>query len=137
MAKMLKHPATDNEWRENLRNHALKFGFHMSLSKAMLEYLCAVADNVMWDRGLYFGNIHLPDNWIASQCSLVKRGLIVRKSEGEFAKEYPDFNKKDSRPGEWSNYKLTPAGKAIIELVKLAGIFIEADAAINKKSRKA
>lgn len=136
MPKSLKHPAAISEWRDNLRKSSLKLGFQLMLSRPMLEYLCAVADDVLWDRGLNLGGIHFPDNWLASQNSLVKRGLIERKSPEEFAAQYPNRGRIDGPRGEWSTYKLTPAGKAVVELVKLAGVFVEADAAINKKSRR-
>ena len=32
---------------------------------------------------------------------------------------------------------ITPAGRCVVDLLKLAGVFVEADAAINKKARRA
>jgi hypothetical protein len=98
----------------------------------MLEFLCAVADDVQWDRHLYHKTRTAPENWIASERSLEKRGLIERKSPEWFARhkyDTGDFN-------ERSCCVLTPAGRVVINLIKMAGIFVEADAAINKKSRR-
>src|SRR6266446_4935225 len=134
---ILPTPALLEQWKINLRNFSMRVGFTVSLSRAMLEYLCAVADGVQWDRSVY--HYAQPDNWIASQRSLEKRGLIVLKSDEEFAAM------RDSRRDdigsvkfyEWSRWKLSPAGEAVVQLVKLAGLFVEADAAINKKARRA
>ena len=129
------------QWKINLRNFSMKVGFTVSLSRAMLEYLCAVADDVQWDRSLY--HHAQQDNWIASQRSLEKRGLIVRKTEEEHAKmglNDPRRHQENADPlklYEWNCWKLSPAGECVVQLVKLAGIFVEADAAINKKARRA
>lgn len=137
MKRTLKHPAKAEEWRESFRKNSMRVGFQISLSKAMLEMLCAIADDVMWDRSLFWSQ-HFPDNWIASQNSLIKRGLIERKTDAEFKKQYPNWGIKDDTPrGEWTCYKLTPAGRGVVTLVTLAGMFIESDAAISKKARKA
>ena len=120
-------------WQDTFRAYSMRIGFQLSLSKAMLEMLCAVADDVQWDRRLYHQGSHCPENWIASTCSLVKRGLICRKDQ-----EWLDNHKHDPHPqGEWCCYQLTPAGQCVVDLVKLAGIYVEADAAINKKARRA
>jgi hypothetical protein len=121
-----------DEWQANLRNFSMKVGFHLSLSTAMLEMLCATADDVRWDRGLYWKGRTVPENWIASQASLCKRGLIIRKSDQEI-----DVLKYDQGDhNEWALYRLTPAGDCVVKLLKMAGLFVEADASINKKSRK-
>lgn len=132
---VIPHPAKVEEWRENFKRSSMRIGFTLSLSKTMLEYLCAVADNVQWDRSLYPGNIHVPDNWIACQNALLKRGLIVRKSDEAFHAEYPNLNRMDSPRGEWTWFKLTKAGEHVVALVVMCGMFHESDAAINKKAR--
>jgi hypothetical protein len=109
----------------------MKFGFHLALTKAMVEFLSAVADDVQWDRNIY-RTISMPDNWIATEHSLEKRGLIERKSKGWF-----EEHKYDKTPfAERACCVLTPAGRLVIDLLKMAGIFVEADAAIYKKSRR-
>lgn len=133
MAKTIKHPVASQEWREKLRSCSMKIGFHLSLTRPMLEYLCATADDVHWDRMLYFqsGNPATPDNSMASRLALEKRGMIQRKPV-----ETIEAEKHNERPFcEWASDELTPAGKCIVELLKMAGLFVEADASINKKNR--
>ena len=131
--KTLKTPEADEEWKCRLRASSMKIGFVLCLTKTMLEFLCAVADDVQWDRSLYHQNIPFSDNWIASERALEKRGLIQRKSA-----EWFEANKHNREPFcERSTCVLTPAGKAVVELIKMAGMFTEADAAINKKAKRA
>lgn len=117
----------------------MKIGFQISLSKTMLEMLCAVADGVTWDRGIY-RTIHCPDNWIASEHSLMKRGLIRRKPLELIKKEgYGQMTDKAIEEGlhhERSCCELTPVGETVVQLLKHAGLFVEQDAAITKKFRK-
>jgi len=135
----IQHPAAKEEWRENFRNTSMKIGFQVSLSKAMLEMLCAIADGVTWDRGIY-RTIHCPDNWIASEHSLMKRGLIRRKPQAIIDKEgvrhLSDKDIEQGRHHESSCCELTPAGETVVQLLKHAGLFVEQDAAITKKFRK-
>lgn len=135
-SKTIRHPAAPPEWQESFRSSSMKVGFVLTLSKTMLEMLCAIADDVQWDRALYWGNLHWPDNWIAPQQSLVKRGLIVRKDQ-KTIDAYKHDNITFAECCERAFWQLTPAGRSVVELVKLAGMFVEADAAINKKSRTA
>ena len=133
--KRLKHPETDNEWKGKFRHASMKIGFNLNLTKTMLEFLCAVADDVHWDRSLYHQNVPFLDNWNATEAALTKRGLIERKSKEWFEERK---HREDNVPFcETACCVLTPAGKLVIELVKLAGMFTEADAAINKKARRA
>src|SRR6516164_1563635 len=71
------------DWQVNLRKSSMKVGFHLSLSRSMLEFLCATADGVHWDRSLYHHDMITPENWIASSCALIKRGLIERLTREE------------------------------------------------------
>lgn len=130
--KTVKHPEAAAQWKDAFRNSSMKIGFTLCLSKAMLEMLCAVADDVTWDRGIYRLGCHVPENWIASQNSLVKRGLIERKSQDEISGHK---HRLDETFHEWNCYRLTPAGECVVGLLKIAGMFIESDAAINKKAR--
>ncbi len=110
----------------------MKTSFVLTLSKSMLEYLCATADDVRWDRGIYTHGSGMPENFIATQASLAKRGLIQRKDQTEI-----DTHKYDGdRHHEWALYILTPAGEKVVQLLKLAGMFVEADAALTKKHRR-
>ena len=119
------------DWKSAFQGHAIKSSFCLALTQPMLEFLCATADDVHWDRLLYYrqyGNAR-PDSFIASEAALEKRGLIVRKIR-TVLKEIPV-----DEAYLHSYCELTPAGVAVVELLKVAGIFIEADAAIEKRSR--
>ena len=139
MKKTLKTPQANDEWKDHLRASSMKIGFSISLSRAMLELLCAVSDGVQWDRALYRLGATVPENWIASQRSLVKRGLIGRKDDDEIEAmrtiRLPQIDREQWY--EFNYYKLTPAGESVVSLLKMAGMFVEADAAINKKARRA
>lgn len=113
------------DWKEQFRAATLKLGFTLALTKPQLEMLCAVADDVVWDRSL-FGTRGFQDSWGVSERALSKRGLIRRKP----------VTKRAAEAGEQSCCELTPAGELVVEMVKLSGMFVEADAAIAKKSRK-
>lgn len=132
--KTIPHPQVAEQWKDRFRGFSMKIGFQLSLSKAMIQFLCATADGVQWDRDL-FADCHQPDNWLASEGSLTKRGLIERIPAEEYKPQH--LRGCDGPRGEWSCCRLTPAGQAVVGLLKLAGIFVEADAAINKKSRRA
>lgn len=120
------------DWKSSFQGHAMRSSFCLALTQPMLEFLCATAEGVHWDRRLYtrqYG-IARPDNWIASSHGLVKRGLIERLTRVEI----------DSTPLDdvvTSHYRLTPAGKAMVELLKVAGIFMESDTAQNAKPKRA
>ncbi len=117
-------------WKDEFRRATFRTNFMLALSQPQIEFLCAVADGVQWNRTL-FPSIHAPCNFIATSQALAKRGLIVRKSESEL----------DAQLGvstlsyEWCCHKLTPAGAALVQLLKVTGIFVDSDAALNKKSR--
>jgi hypothetical protein len=118
------------DWKSAFQGQVMRSSFCLALTQPMLEFLCAVADGVSWDRTLYYQQYGAarPDSHIASSGALYKRGLI---------QENPDCPPTDQVPWELvhqrSQWKLTPAGDALVELLKVAGIFIEADAAIVKK----
>lgn len=119
----------NNEWRDKFRASSMKVGFTLNLTRPMLEFLCATADGVLWDRSLYRdAALAAPDNFLASFNALAKRGLVERNLAAHDS---------DAPFGHTTIYVLTPAGKAVVELVKLAGMFVEADAAIEKKARRA
>jgi hypothetical protein len=131
---MKKQPIPNGlaDWQQALRGSMLKFGVHLHLSQAMLEFLCAVADDVKWDRALDRGNIHRPDNWLASEVALTRRGLIKRKPPRVLQKH---SDNRFSEP-EWACCELTPAGKCVVELVKMSGVFVEAVESVVKQMRK-
>ncbi len=137
-----KKPATvvqlPPDWRSAFQGHAMRTSFCLALSQPMLEFLCAVADGVHWDRYLYsrsFG-VARPDNWIASSQSLVKRGLVERLSRAVIDAATVGKMGSTEEFAQVSHYRLTPAGAALVELLKVAGIFIEADSAIEKRAAR-
>lgn len=118
-------------WKIRLRSSVVKFGFNLNLSQSMLEFLCAVADDVRWDRSLCHG-LHCPENWLVTSASLIKRGLVEHKPPLKLKKQLDDEKYKD-----WGSMKsmheLTDAGKHVVELIKMAGVFEQASASIAKK----
>lgn len=120
------------DWKSAFQGHAMRSSFCLALTQPMLEFLCATADGVHWDRKLYYrqwGGAR-PDSFIASGRSLVNRGLIERLQYSEIQ----DQPKSD--PELYAHYRLTPAGSAVVELLKVSGIFIEADAAVTKRAKR-
>lgn len=119
-------------WQDAFRSCSVKAGFHVGLSRAMVEFLSAVADDVCWDRSKWGACQPFPNNFIATSASLVKRGLVVQKPESvRESRKMP----RDDELFQWSSFELTDAGRHVVELLKIAGFFVEADAAIEKRSR--
>ena len=123
--------------QDAFRKATFRTSFNLALSQPMIEMLCAIADGVCWDRTTREGpsTVHVPDNWVASTLSLEKRGLIRNATDAEKAKERRQCNAAPYY--EWSNWRLTPIGDCVVQMFKVAGIFVEADAAILKRTRKA
>ena len=96
----------------------------------MIEFLSAVADGVHWDRARY-SSIHQPDNWLATEAALVKRGLV------RSIRQDPSKKRKSKTGDFWAdagcNCELTPAGKHVVELFKTVGLFIEAEGATIRR----
>lgn len=116
-----------NNWKDNFKSYSLRTNFYLGLTRPQLEMLCAVADDVEWDR--FQSGPQTPHNWIASEGALTKRGLIQRKKQ----------------PRQWNGHniyeieascELTPAGRLVVDLLKLTGIFIESDFAIQRRAAK-
>lgn len=128
----VKFPET---FKDDFRRTTFRTAFTLHLTQPMIEFLCAAADNVSWDRAVHEVNIHRPDNWVATSEALVKRGLLIRKPREETDKDF-EKRHKENRIYESSYYRLTPAGDAIVTLFKVTGVFVEADAAITKRTRK-
>lgn len=132
---MEKSPA----WRDNFRSCCIRVGFGLTLTRAMCEFRSAVADDVHWDRAVYGSAQAYPDNFLATSAALYKRGLITQKPETEIKEHQKEERRtplEDRRLWEWTHWQLTPAGEHVVELLKLAGLFVEADVAIEKKHRK-
>lgn len=129
-------PIANTQWADHFRSYAMKQSFNLSLSQMMIEFLCAVADNVRWDRGNVC-DIHRPDNWYVAEACLIKRGLIRCKRDDPGQQEKWVAQMRTSDTHRESCTELTPAGEAIVNLFRVVGIFVEADEAIIKKARKA
>lgn len=116
------------EWRDKFKSNVTRVAFQMKLSRPMMEMLCAASDDVAWDRAAFGGNIFQPDNWYITERALTQRGLLRRKKpqavELQRGDRFPNF------------YELTPAGVAVVELMKVGGIFLKADAARLKMSAR-
>jgi hypothetical protein len=121
------------KWQSDFTRYAMRTTFQIHLTRPMLEMLCAVADDVVWDRGVLGAarttTLGAPDNFIASAGALEKRGLIEKKQHRAFENWSSVFEIK-------SFHILTPAGKAVVELLKVAGVFAEADNALERKARQ-
>lgn len=115
-------PAGD--WREAFRGTVMRTGMQLSLTQTMLEFICATADGVQWDR---MGNSTLarPDGYLVTAASLEKRGLVKRRVT----------TSAETMNGA-SFHELTDAGKCVVELLKVTGVFTEADRAIEKRERR-
>ncbi len=133
MSKSKSIPIESADWQSAFKGSVCKVGFSLNLSRLMLEYLCAISDDVRWDRPS-FGGIHCPDNWYVVERCLEKRGLIRRKKDSVID-TYKHLSIEEYR--HFALCELTPAGECVVQLVKISGIFLEADAAISKKSRRA
>lgn len=118
------------DWQAQFQQSAFRLGFRLILTNPMLEMLCACADGVMWNRN-FFGNILVPDNWIATEHALVSRGLIRRLTGDELSKQ-----PKIDAPRVLSVCCLTPAGKAMVELLRIGGLFIEATEAKRRMAER-
>lgn len=126
---------SNEAWRDQFKQHAIRVGFAVHLTRGMCEFLSAVADGVQWDRAAFGSCAAFPDNWLSTTQALFKRGLIERKPDEELqaGKTRPARDKFEIH--SWTVWQLTPAGAHVVELLKLAGMFVEADVAAEKKAR--
>lgn len=117
-------------WKDNLRTHSLRVGFQLSLTRPQIEMISAIADDVSWDR--HYGScLAFPDNFLATNRSLIKRGLIEERPKAEYEAEMNDYQ----RPAyTFNHFKLTPAGLCVVELLKMVGLFIESDRKADKEA---
>lgn len=123
--------APPEDFRAAFRSSVMKTGLALDLTQPMLEFLCACADGVRWDRDFGQSSLVRPSNSIASAHALEKRGLIRRKP---FERNWIPPSAEDFKN---SHHQLTDAGRIVVELLKCVGVFIEADAAIERKAGKA
>lgn len=110
------------DWRAAFQATVMRTGMVLSLTQPMIEFLCATADGVRWDRAFEGGNAR-QSNWLATGAALEKRGLIRHTGKADTGRIEDAF---------WS---LTPAGQCVVDLLKEVGVFVEADAAITRRYR--
>ena len=110
-----KKPHVDDP-AASFRANVMRTGLALVLTQPMLEELCALAEGVKSDRALYFRELGAasPHNFIASMAALEKRGLVSSNDR-----------------------TLTNIGQRVIELLKEAGVFKRADAAIQRQEKGA
>ncbi len=116
-----REPVPAPNWQDAFRSTVMRTGLHLALSQGMLEFLCATADGVLYDR---FGTraFGVGDNYLTIRRALEKRGLI----RDRVAKYKSD--------GMQAHTELTEAGQHVIALLRCCGVFVEADNAIKKRS---
>lgn len=124
----------NSAWQDNFKSSALRVGFKMSLTRAMCEFISAIADGVHWNRTALGAASADPDNFIATSRALVLRGIIERKPDAEIEAER---NESRNHFWSWTHWRLTPAGEHVVQLLKLADMFIEQDMAEVRRLRKA
>jgi hypothetical protein len=125
---VIRHPAA---WKSNFQSATLRTSFCLSLTQPMLELFCAIADGVWWDRT---GSSVLarPDSFMASSEALTKRGLIVSHAQRQEPRTREECERGER--GELVRiFELTPAGEALVNLLRVAGMFVEADHAIERR----
>lgn len=119
------------EWKNAFICSSMRASFCLSLTQPMLELLCATADGVHWDRTLHFpafGNAKR-DSWAPTETALIRKGLIEK-----VPKSLRKIGVADEI--ETDRLRLTPAGEKIVELLRVVGLFVEADATSLKRERK-
>lgn len=116
-------------WKQAFKANTTRIGFKLVMTQPMLEMLCALSDDVEWDR-TWMHSILIPDNFLATREALARRGLVEFKTDAE----KPD-KKRDGillRP----YLKLTPAGVAVVEMLRVGGLFIESRIAKDKLAKR-
>lgn len=83
---------------EQFKDYVTGGAFHLSLSRRQTEMLCHM-DEFGWTWG-----------YLSTASALAAKGLCERVTEGEFPK-----------------FQLTEAGRAVIPLLKLAGLYTRLD----------
>lgn len=116
-------------WKAAFRSNTTRVGFKLVLTQPMLEFLCAVASDVQWDRARY-ASLICPDNWLATEHALTRRGFVRRKP--------PTLRKRIlESPNRIKQFcELTPAGVAFCRLLKITGLFVEAEQARERMAKR-
>src|SRR5262245_19240498 len=115
------------EYRDKFRSNCTRVGLNLNLSRAMLEFLCAVSDDAWWDRARYGGYGEMNSS-ITTSHALKQRGLIRHRGEDRTLKLVLDEKR--------SFWRLTPIGELLVALLKEAGIFIQAEVAAERFAKR-
>lgn len=115
-----------NDWKDKFKSYTMRTNFHLGLTRPQLEMLCAVADDVEWDRFTY-GLGSGPFCAMASSHALEKRGLIEKKKSGRGSDKWKHVYEIKSC------WVLTEAGKLVCQLLKITGLFIESDNSTQRR----
>ncbi len=116
-------PAAPGTWKDHFRHTVMREHLTLKLSPAQMEYLCAVAEDVVWDRSRL--STVGTDTRLATEDSLVRRGFIERKA----GKELTQIKFVDIWHDAPSLSKLTPLGEAFVNMLKVGGVFIHSQGA--------
>ena len=98
-----------DDWRNKLKGHTGQWAFVLTLSRRMCEQLAFLReiDGKEWPAG---GNDSFP-HWVTSNRCLTERGLIEHLPRPEGV---PTM--------KWNPYRITPAGRAVLDLLVYAGV---------------
>lgn len=118
------------QWQQAFLANTTRIGFKLIMTQPMLEMLCATASDLKWDRW-WLHNILMPCNWLATEHALTARGLVLRKSvEANKARMQTDAGMVQPC------IELTPAGEAVVAMLKVGGLFIEAKEAKRRMMKR-
>jgi hypothetical protein len=111
---------------------ALRTGFHLTLSEPMMEMLTSIEGGMHWARTREGGSVLRPNNVIATQMALVNRGLVI-----ENPSVIPTIRNPRRESDHWVNKSLvlTPIGKVVLTLFRVAGIYVPDEMAQIRKAR--
>ena len=124
------------DYRRAFVASSMRHNFHLTLTGPMLEMLCAIADGVVRDREYHFTFSSVtPGDFVSRAEPLIKRGLVYHVPRHLQPVEPPEAFCQQNAEGRQNYYKLTPIGEALVELLKLAGLFVKADAALDRETR--
>lgn len=135
-------PQLPDTWRVAFLKTTLRTGFCLALTQPMLELLCAVATGFQWDRAVFRHSMGMamPDNTIATVGALERRGLVRHRGTDVVRAEVQarSSNERSLRfiQHQCDTWELTPAGVAVVDLLKVTGVFIEPAAASDAAARK-
>ncbi len=134
--------ALPDAWRALFLRSTLKTGFCLVLTQPMLEQLCAISDQVNWDRSVFRHSMGLasPDSPV-TRSALERRGLVRHRGTRILRDEERDRSNQE-RHERWNDeicdvWELTPAGEQLVELLRTTGVFLEQSAATTLRARQA